>query len=52
MTYPGSQIISFDTAALSVTTLEQTSHYQITRGILEQPLKYWKHLTSKQEIPL
>lgn len=46
MTYPGSQIISFDKVPLSVTTLEQTAHYQITSGILEQPGSYWKHLTS------
>jgi hypothetical protein len=24
--------------------LEDTTHYQITRGILEHPEHYWKHL--------
>jgi len=46
MTHPGSQIISFDKVPLSVTTLEQTAHYRVTRGILEQPGSYLKHLTS------
>jgi predicted ATPase len=45
MTYPGAQIIAFDDGPLNVTALEDTSHYQITRGILEKPGIYWKHLT-------
>ncbi len=44
MTYPGAQIISFDTGALAPITLEETSHYLITKGILEKPDRYWKHL--------
>lgn len=44
MTYPDAQIISFDQVPLGSTTLEETSHYQITKGILEQPGSYWKHL--------
>jgi predicted ATPase len=46
MTYPGAHIISFDKVPLGATTLQETSHYQITRGILEQPGRYWKHLTA------
>ena len=45
MTYPHAQIISFDKAPLSAIAFEETSHYQITKGILEQPGSYWKHLT-------
>lgn len=44
MTYPDAQIMSFDKAPLSAITLEETSHYQITKGILEHPGSYWKHL--------
>ena len=44
MTYPGAQIISFDKGPLGPTTLEETSHYLITKGILESPARYWKHL--------
>jgi predicted ATPase len=49
MTYPGAHIISFDKAPLDVIPLEETSHYQITRGILEQPSRYWKHLTAQDD---
>jgi predicted ATPase len=44
MTYPMAQIISFDKGTLEGIALEDTTHYQITRGILEDPQKYWKYL--------
>jgi predicted ATPase len=44
LTYPGADIISFDGGMLQRVTLEQTTHYQITRGILDNPERYWKHL--------
>lgn len=44
MTYPGAQIVSLDTTPLRAITLEETSHYQITKGILDSPRSYWKHL--------
>jgi predicted ATPase len=47
MTYPGAQLISFDGGQLHGTTLEETSHYQITRGVLEHPGSYWKYLTGQ-----
>jgi len=25
-------------------SLEETAHYQVTRGILERPESYWEHL--------
>lgn len=31
-------------ATLPDITLEETSHYRITRGILDAPERYWKHL--------
>jgi predicted ATPase len=45
MTYPDAQIMSFDKNPLRAIAIEETSHYQITKGILEQPGSYWKHLT-------
>ena len=45
MTYPGAQIISFDAEVLKQVMLEETSHYQVTRGILQEPKRYWKYLS-------
>ncbi len=44
LTYPGATIISFDGDELKPVTIEQTEHYQLTKGILEHPDKYWSHL--------
>ena len=44
LTYPGAALVSCDGATLRSVSLEDTSHYQITRGILEHPERYWKHL--------
>lgn len=42
LTFPGSVILDFDDRLLPPITLQQTRHYQITRGILERPERYWK----------
>ncbi len=44
LTYPDAEILNFDEESLSPITLEETSHFQITRGILEHPDRYWQHL--------
>ena len=44
LTFPGARILSFDGGAIAPIALEDTSHYQITRGILHNPGAYWKHL--------
>jgi hypothetical protein len=44
LTFPGAQILSFDGDALHPISLEDTSHFQITKGILQNPAVYWKHL--------
>lgn len=46
MTFPGAEILSLDQVPPKVTSLEDTPHYQITRGILESPERYWRHLLS------
>ena len=44
LTFPGAQILAFDGPAVRPTSLEETSHFQITKGILQNPAVYWKHL--------
>lgn len=44
LTYPGARIVSFDKEQLTSIALTDTSHYRITRGILQSPESYWKHL--------
>lgn len=44
LTFPGADLIAFDGATLTRVKLEDTSHYQITRGILQNAESYWKHL--------
>jgi len=45
MTFPGAQIVNFDEpTGLPNIALEETTHYQIARGILEHPEQYWRHL--------
>lgn len=44
LTFPGAQILAFDGNAIQQVSLEETSHFQITKGILQNPGVYWKHL--------
>jgi len=44
LTFPQADIVSFDETPLRSVSLEDTSHYQITRGILEAPERYWRQL--------
>lgn len=44
LTFPGADIIDFDDAPLASIRIQDTSHYQITRGILDAPERYWKDL--------
>lgn len=49
LTFPGAAILSFDGDAVHEVKLEDTTHYQITKGILESPARYWKHLIAREE---
>ena len=54
LTFPGAQILAFDGNAVEQVSLEDTSHFQITKGILHNPGVYWKHLQERgatQEAP-
>jgi predicted ATPase len=44
LTYPGAQIISFDGDSLQPVSLVETSHYRVTRDILNTPDVFWRHL--------
>lgn len=44
LTFPGAEIVSFDAPSLPTIPFESTSHVRITRGILEHPETYWRHL--------
>jgi predicted ATPase len=44
LTFPGAQILSFDGDIPHLVSIEETSHFQITKGILQNPAVYWKHL--------
>ena len=44
MTFPGATILNLDSDTIQETTLEETSHYQLTQGVLDCPEKYWRHL--------
>ena len=50
MTYPGAQLLSFDDGAIHPVRVEDTSHYQITKGILQNPAAYWRHLCETDSV--
>ena len=47
MTFPGAQLVSFDDPALPRIRLEDTTHFEITKGMLDSPGRYWKHLLDR-----
>ena len=50
LTYPGATIVSFDRGRLENVALEDTSHFQITRDLLNNPQMYWRHLATGGEL--
>jgi predicted ATPase len=46
LTFPGATIISFDDGQLHRIALEDTTHFQITRDLLNNPRMYWRHLAA------
>ena len=49
LTYPGATILNFDDSPLQPIAMEDTSHFHITKGILEHPERYWKHLLAAND---
>ncbi|MCG9967335.1 AAA family ATPase [Pelotomaculum terephthalicicum JT] len=44
LAYPGAQILDFDTSPVSETAYEETSHYQITKGFMDNRDLYLRKL--------
>jgi predicted ATPase len=44
LTFPGATILSFDSAPLQAIGYKDTTHYQVTKGVLDDPDLYWRHL--------
>lgn len=44
LTYPDAEIVSFDNGEMRSVTLRETTHYQITKRLLDEPTSFWKHL--------
>ena len=49
LTFPGASLLAFDGERIESIRLEDTSHFQITKGILDSPQRYWKHLLADDE---
>jgi predicted ATPase len=49
MTVPDAVLLEVTPEAVTETRLEDTSHYHITRGILQNPEQYWRHLRGPAE---
>lgn len=46
LTFPNATIISFEAGQLQQVELADTSHFQITRNILNNPEQYWRYLSN------
>jgi len=44
MTYPGATVVSLDSPTLESVDYRQSDHFLLTKGILDHPEQYWKHL--------
>lgn len=44
MTFPGATVVSFDSHSLDSVDYRESEHFQLTKGILDHPERYWKHL--------
>lgn len=47
LTFPEAEIFAFDEPDLPSIALADTAHYQITKGILQNPERYWQHLLAE-----
>lgn len=51
MTFPGACLLSFDGGRIAPIALEDTSHYRITKDLLDAPERYWRHLLADGDPP-
>lgn len=47
LTIPGATLLSFDHVPPRRVSLAETSHYRITRGVLEDPARWWRSITEE-----
>jgi len=47
--FPGAKVLWFDGSGLQEIPYRETEHYRITRGFLENPERYLRHLFSEDE---
>jgi predicted ATPase len=48
MTFPGATLLQFEAGRVEAVRLQDTSHYHITKGILDHPERYWQHLAREE----
>jgi len=48
LTFPDAALLSFDGGRIQPTTLRDTSHWQITKGMLDNPERTWRHLLAEE----
>lgn len=49
LTFPGATILRLDEHGIAPVELEDTDSYQVTRGMLDYPASYWRHLVPPVE---
>jgi predicted ATPase len=49
LTFPNASLLSLDGGRVAPIRLEDTSHYQVTKGILDSPERYWEHLLADDD---
>ena len=49
LSYPGAKVISFDDGQIQEVEYTQTSHYQLTKGFLDAPERYFRWLFAEDE---
>ena len=49
LTFPDAGLLSFDGGRIAATRLEDTSHYQITKDLLDHPERYWRYLLREED---
>jgi len=49
LAYPGAVLLSLDGDAIEEVAYQETQHYQVTKGFLDSPERYLKHLFAPEE---
>ena len=49
LAYPGAQIYSFDGGQIAPIAFRDTEHYRVTKGFLDAPERYFRHLFARDD---